>query len=60
MVLAQPWADTVLTGPSTVEMLESNVVTLELHVDEELDARLVALAEEPGAYWSKRALLAWN
>lgn len=59
-VLAQPWADTVLTGPATVEMLESNLVALDLQVDEELDTRLTALVEEPAAYWSKRAKLAWN
>jgi aryl-alcohol dehydrogenase-like predicted oxidoreductase len=60
VVLAQPWADTVLTGPSTVEMLESNLVALDLQVDEELDTRLAALAEEPAAYWSERSTLAWN
>jgi aryl-alcohol dehydrogenase-like predicted oxidoreductase len=60
VVLAQPWADTVLTGPSTVEMLESNLVALDPQVDEELDTRLAALAEEPAAYWSERSTLAWN
>lgn len=60
VVFAQPWADTVLTGPATVEMLESNLVALDLQVDEELETRLAALIEEPAAYWSKRAKLAWN
>jgi aryl-alcohol dehydrogenase-like predicted oxidoreductase len=60
VVLAQPWADVALTGPSTVEMLESNLAARELDVDEDLDARLAALPEEPAAYWSKRARLPWN
>jgi aryl-alcohol dehydrogenase-like predicted oxidoreductase len=59
-VLARPWADVVLTGPSSVEMLQSNLAALDVEVDEALDARLVALAEEPDAYWSTRAALAWN
>jgi aryl-alcohol dehydrogenase-like predicted oxidoreductase len=59
-VLAQPWAEIVLTGPSTVDMLVSNLAALELEIDEGLDIRLAALTEEPAAYWSKRAALAWN
>jgi aryl-alcohol dehydrogenase-like predicted oxidoreductase len=59
-VLAQPWAEIVLTGPSTVDMLVSNLAALELEIDEGLDIRLAALTEEPVAYWSKRAALAWN
>jgi aryl-alcohol dehydrogenase-like predicted oxidoreductase len=59
-VLAEPWADVVLSGAATVSQLESNLGTLELDVDEELDSSLAALAEEPDAYWSTRAELAWN
>jgi len=59
-VLAQPWADVVLSGAATVAHLKSNLAGLSLEVDDELDARLAALTEEPDAYWSTRAALPWN
>jgi aryl-alcohol dehydrogenase-like predicted oxidoreductase len=58
--LAQPWADVVLSGATTVTQLESNLAALEVHYDEELDRRLAPLAEEPSQYWSTRAALPWN
>jgi aryl-alcohol dehydrogenase-like predicted oxidoreductase len=57
-VLAQPWADVVLSGAATVETLRSNLTALEL--GEELDPELEALAEEPSRYWEERSALAWN
>jgi aryl-alcohol dehydrogenase-like predicted oxidoreductase len=58
--LAQPWADVVLSGATTVEQLQSNLAALELRYDEELDRRLAPLVEEPAQYWSTRAALPWN
>ena len=59
-VLAQPWADVVLSGAATVAMLESNLAALDVEFDEELEAKLAALAEGPDSYWAKRARLVWN
>ena len=59
-VLAQPWADVVLSGAATVETLRSNLTALELDLGECLDPELEALAEEPARYWEERATLPWN
>jgi aryl-alcohol dehydrogenase-like predicted oxidoreductase len=58
--IAQPWADVVLSGATTVEQLRSNLAALDVGYDEELDRRLAPLVEEPGQYWSTRAALPWN
>jgi aryl-alcohol dehydrogenase-like predicted oxidoreductase len=58
--LAQPWADIVLSGAATVEQLESNLGALEVDYDEELDAKLAGLVEDPESYWETRAALPWN
>ena len=55
-VLAQPWADVVLSGAVTVQQLESNLRALEA----EYDGRHDDLVEDPEAYWSARAALPWN
>ncbi len=55
-VLAQPWADVVLSGAVTVEQLESNLRALKA----EYDGRHDDLVEDPEAYWSVRAALPWN
>jgi aryl-alcohol dehydrogenase-like predicted oxidoreductase len=54
-VLAQPWADVVLSGAVTIEQLRSNLAALELPTPE-----LPQLAEEPARYWRERAALPWN
>ena len=59
-MLAQPWADVVLSGAATVEQLRSNLAALDVDYDDELDRRLAPLAEEPDRYWSTRAALPWN
>ena len=59
-VLAQPWADVVLSGAATVETLHSNLTALELELGECLDPELDALAEQPARYWEERATLPWN
>lgn len=58
--LAQPWADVVLSGAATVDQLDSNVHALDTVYDETVEAELASLVEDPVAYWSTRAALAWN
>ena len=59
-VLAQPWADVVLSGAATVRQLESNVFAAKLKVLPDSAERLASLAVSSVAYWRDRALLAWN
>jgi aryl-alcohol dehydrogenase-like predicted oxidoreductase len=54
--LAKPWADVVLSGVATVETLRSNLTSLGVETDQELES----LGEEPARYWEKRAALPWN
>jgi aryl-alcohol dehydrogenase-like predicted oxidoreductase len=58
--LAQPWADTVLSGAATVEHLRSNLNAFNVAWDDEAETQLAALAESPELYWGTRARLAWN
>jgi aryl-alcohol dehydrogenase-like predicted oxidoreductase len=58
--LAQPWSDVVLSGASTIEMLDSNLAALAVTYDAELDERLAGLAEPSAGYWDERAELDWN
>jgi aryl-alcohol dehydrogenase-like predicted oxidoreductase len=55
--LAQPWADVVLSGAVTPEMLRSNLEARSLRLDPDL---LDALREDPDDYWRSRAELPWN
>ncbi len=57
-IVAQPWADVVLSGAATSEQLRSN--TAALTWDDEAAARLAPLVEAPVAYWRRRAALAWT
>ena len=59
-VLAQPWADVVLSGASTVGEIDSNLAALTLDPGHALLHRLDRIQEEPAAYWQKRAQLPWN
>jgi aryl-alcohol dehydrogenase-like predicted oxidoreductase len=59
-VLAQPWADVVLSGAATAGQLRSNLSALEVVWDAEASGRLSALAETPDDYWRERGKLAWN
>ena len=54
--LAQPWADVVLSGAVSAEMLASNLAAREVEYDGSLDD----LAEEPERYWETRGALSWN
>lgn len=59
-VVAQPWADVVLSGASSSDQLRSNVRALEVILDEETTALLASLARPPGTYWRERAQLPWT
>jgi aryl-alcohol dehydrogenase-like predicted oxidoreductase len=56
-VLAQPWADVVLSGAAMVEQLRSNLKALELEEDAGLAPELT---EDPARYWQDRAALPWT
>lgn len=59
-VLAQPWADVVLSGAATPEHLLANIQALTVAWDEEAAAVAARCAETPDIYWKKRQELAWN
>jgi aryl-alcohol dehydrogenase-like predicted oxidoreductase len=59
-VLAQPWADVVLSGAATVEQLGSNVAAMSIAWDAAAADALGGLAESPQKYWGTRGRLAWN
>ncbi|MFI7672499.1 aldo/keto reductase [Actinophytocola sp. NPDC049390] len=52
--LAQPWADTVLSGAAGTHQLASNLAAVSLP-----QVELPDLAETPAAYWKHRSTLAW-
>ena len=56
-VLAQPWADVVLSGAATAATLRSNLAAGDLAWE---DGALGALAEPPEAYWERRGDLPWR
>jgi aryl-alcohol dehydrogenase-like predicted oxidoreductase len=58
--LAQPWADVVLSGAATEAQLASNLLAFDVKLDEDADAELRSIVEEPGAYWTTRGRLVWN
>lgn len=62
VVLAQPWADVVLRGATTVDELASNLAALglALETEPELIERLDTICEDPVTYWKTRAALPWN
>jgi aryl-alcohol dehydrogenase-like predicted oxidoreductase len=59
-VLAQPWADVVLSGAATVDQLQSNLGALEVVWDDLAARRLADVVETPEEYWGKRSRMAWN
>lgn len=59
-VLAQPWADVVLSGAASVETLQSNLGAAAVEWSDALAERLATLREDSAAYWSRRAGLGWN
>jgi aryl-alcohol dehydrogenase-like predicted oxidoreductase len=59
-VLAQPFADVVLSGVATREALASNLAAAALELPAALLGELGALAEASEDYWSTRSALPWN
>ena len=59
-VLANPWADVVLSGPATAEQLQSNLGALDLAITAEAQDALAALAEPADQYWASRLALPWS
>ena len=62
VVLAQPWADVVLSGAATVPQLQQNLAALTVGTataDAVLDG-LAGVAEPAESYWRSRSELAWT
>jgi aryl-alcohol dehydrogenase-like predicted oxidoreductase len=59
-VVAQPFADVVLSGAATADTLRSNLRAAELELDTGALADLEPLSEMPDRYWAARGDLAWN
>jgi aryl-alcohol dehydrogenase-like predicted oxidoreductase len=59
-VLAEPWADVVLSGAATVEQLRSNVGARSVRLDEASLEALESLRELTEQYWATRSKLVWN
>ncbi|WP_052168700.1 aldo/keto reductase [Actinoalloteichus spitiensis] len=59
--LAQPWADTVLLGPASVEQLRENLLAVGVPLlPAERYAMAATLAEPPERYWQRRSSLPWR
>ena len=59
-VLAQPWADVVLSGATTDAQLVSNRAAFDVVWDDDAAATLAELAESPPHYWAYRSALPWH
>jgi aryl-alcohol dehydrogenase-like predicted oxidoreductase len=59
-VLANPWADVVLSGAVTAGQLQANLTALQVELDPVEREQLAALAEPAEAYWKARSALAWS
>jgi aryl-alcohol dehydrogenase-like predicted oxidoreductase len=59
-VLANPWADVVLSGAVTPAQLEANLAALRVELDPGELEELAGLAEPSEAYWKTRAALSWS
>jgi aryl-alcohol dehydrogenase-like predicted oxidoreductase len=59
-VLANPWADVVLSGAVTPGQLAANLAAVRVELDPGELEELAALAEPPDRYWRERAALAWS
>ncbi len=59
-VLAQPWADVVLSGAAQSAHLLSNIGALDVVWSDELEDRLAGLVEPAQYYWQRRSELDWN
>jgi aryl-alcohol dehydrogenase-like predicted oxidoreductase len=59
-VIAQPWADVVLSGAAAKDHLESNLDALDVVWDDEAASMLAGLCEPAKQYWANRRLLKWQ
>ena len=59
-VLANPWADVVLSGAVTPAQLESNLAAVRIELAAGELEELSTLAEPPDQYWQERASLPWD
>ena len=59
-VLANPWADVVLSGAVTPAQLDANLAADRVELDPGELEELAALAEPPERYWRERSALAWS
>ncbi len=59
-VMAEPWADVVLSGAADAATLASNLTATAVTVDADLRAELAELVRDPDTYWAERAALPWN
>ncbi len=59
-VSRQPWVNIVLSGASTIQQLESNLMADNLAIDPEDMEQLGSLRISPVDYWRERAELEWN
>ncbi|MFC9929296.1 aldo/keto reductase [Streptomyces sp. NPDC127190] len=59
-ILRQPWAGVILSGAATVTQLGSNLHAPAVDLDADQLTRLATLAEDPRAYWERRAQLPWH
>jgi aryl-alcohol dehydrogenase-like predicted oxidoreductase len=59
-VLAQPWANVVLSGAATADVVASNLAALGIAVDRQTLQQLDGLSEDPDAYWERRSGLRWS
>ena len=58
--LAEPFADTVLSGATSKEQLLSNLMCSRIVLDAEARSRLLEIVESPNEYWAKRRTMPWN
>ena len=59
-VLAQPFADVVLSGAATRDALAGNLSATELRLPDAALEELAPLEEDSREYWSTRSALPWN
>ena len=59
-VLAQQWADVVLSGATTVAQLESNLGARDVTMPPESIGRLAEVVMDSATYWKARSALPWN
>lgn len=59
-VLAQPWADVVLSGATTGEQLRSNLAALTVNLTPDHLGALRGLTQPAADYWRERSALAWT